>query len=64
VSNFRASRNEERAIVASLTETSWHRSDAMNAAAPVVVVRWARSSCPSVLGGLIPATSLDEQFTR
>jgi hypothetical protein len=50
--------------MAGLTDKNWHASDAVKTAAPVAVVRWACSSCPSVPGGLNPATSLDEQFTR
>ena len=46
--------------MAGLTDKNWHSS----AAAPVAVVRRASSSCPSVLGGLTPAATLDEQFTR
>ena len=53
----------ERAAMAGLTDKYWHRSDAVNAAAPVAVVRWIRSSCTSVPGGMYPATTLDAQFT-
>ena len=49
--------------MAIITDKHWRRS-AVNAAAPVAVVRGLASSCSSVPGGLNPATSLDEQFTR
>jgi hypothetical protein len=53
---------KEHAIVAGLTDKQLHRSDAVKTAAPMTVVRWAHFSCPSVPGGLNPATSLDEQL--
>jgi hypothetical protein len=63
VSHCRASRIEERAIVASNTDNNWHCSDTTPVVTPVTVVRCSRSSNPSAKGGTT-ALPLDGQFTR